>query len=88
CLKLDDDGVGEHNITVAIYPNPVNDKLNVEATEAIEQVEVFNITGAKVFSKKNYTEKAEINTANLPAGTYVIRMTTQNTTEVRRFVKK
>jgi hypothetical protein len=87
CLKLDDDGVGEHNITVAIYPNPVTDKLNVEATEAIEQVEVFNINGAKVFSEKNYTEKAEINTANLPAGTYVIRMTTKNASEVRRFVK-
>ena len=65
----------------------INDKLNVEATEAIEQVEVFNITGAKVFSKKNYTEKAEINTANLPAGTYVIRMTTKSASEVRSFVK-
>ena len=87
CLKLDDDGVGEHSINVAIYPNPVSDKLNVEATEAIDQVEVFNINGAKVFSQKNYTEKAEINTTNLPAGTYVIRMTTKNACEVRSFVK-
>ena len=86
CLKFND-GVGEHNISVAIYPNPVIDKLNVEATEAIEQIEVFNINGAKVFSKKNYTEKAEINTTNLPAGTYVIRMTTKSAAEVRSFVK-
>ena len=87
CLKLDDDGVGEHTINVAIYPNPVSDKLNVEATEAIDQVEVFNINGAKVFSQKNNTEKTEINTANLPAGTYVIRMTTKSACEVRSFVK-
>jgi len=87
CLKLDEDGVGEHTINVAVYPNPVSDKLNVEATETIDQVEVFNINGAKVFSQKNYTEKAEINTTNLPAGTYVIRMTTKNACEVRSFVK-
>lgn len=41
-----------------------------------------------VFSQKNCTEKVEINTTYIPAGTYVIRMTTQGTTEVRRFVKK
>ena len=33
-------------------------------------------------------ETLEINTSNLPAGIYVIRMTTQSATEVRRFVKK
>jgi hypothetical protein len=82
------EGVEEHAIGIDIYPNPVSEKLTVEATEAIDQVEVFNITGALVFSQKNCTEKVEINTADMPAGTYVIRMTTQGTTEVRRFVKK
>ena len=87
CLKLEDDGVGEHSINVAIYPNPVCDMLNVEATETIEQVEVFTINGARVFSLKNSAEKVQINTTDLPAGTYVIRMMTKNAADVRTFVK-
>ena len=83
------EGVGENTkVGFDIYPNPVSDKLNVEATEAIDNIEIFNIAGAMVFSQKNCSDKVEIQTANLPAGTYVIRMTTQNTIEVRRFVKK
>ena len=83
------EGIDEHaGVSFDIYPNPVSDKLTVEATEAIDQIEVFNIAGAMVFSQKNCAEKVEINTTDLPAGTYVIRMTTQNTLEMRRFVKK
>ena len=81
------DGVEELAIIFGIYPNPVSDMLNVEASETIEQVEVFTITGAKVFSQKNFTEKVEIDMTDLSAGTYIIRMTTKNASEVRRFVK-
>ena len=83
------DGIEEQNdITFALYPNPVSDKLTIEATEAINHIEIFNIVGTTVFSQKNCADKVEIHTADLPAGTYLIRMTTQNATEVRRFVKK
>ena len=75
-------------IGIVLYPNPISDKLSVEATEAIDHIEIFDIAGAMVYSQKNCSEKMEIQTADLPAGTYVIRMTTQNTIEVRRFVKK
>ena len=83
------ESVDEHDSnTIVLYPNPVNDRLTVEATEAIHQIEIYNITGAMVFSQKNGFDKVEIHTADLSAGTYVIRMTTQNAVEVRRFVKK
>ena len=83
------DGVGEQTaVAISLYPNPVSDKLTIEATEAMEQVEVFTITGTKVFSEKKCNKTTEINTTNLPAGIYVVRMTTQNATEIRRFVKR
>ena len=86
CLKYTD-GIGENTISFGLYPNPVSDMLNVEATEAIEQVDVFTITGSRVFSEKGFAEKVQINTTDMPAGTYVIRMTTKNASEVRTFVK-
>ncbi|MCR5588157.1 MAG: T9SS type A sorting domain-containing protein [Bacteroidales bacterium] len=83
------EGVGEQvHVNVSLYPNPVGDKLTVEASKAIECLEVFSITGAKVLGMTSHNETLEINTANLPAGIYVVRLTTQSATEIRRFVKK
>jgi hypothetical protein len=81
------DGVDENIVEIALYPNPVNDLLNVVASEDIDNLEVFSITGAMVYSKTNCSSRVEINTSAFATGTYVIRMTTQSTTEVRRFVK-
>ncbi len=83
------EGVGENaKIEFVLYPNPVSDKLTVEVSEAIDHIEIFNVAGAMVYSQKNCGEMVEIQTSDLPFGTYVIRMTTQSTIEVRRFVKK
>ena len=83
------EGVGEQTcVGFDLYPNPVSDKLTVEATEAIEHIEVFSITGVMVFSQKNCNNMVEIHTIGLPVGTYIIRMTTQKAVETRRFVKK
>jgi hypothetical protein len=83
------EGLGEQAfVGFSLYPIPVGDKLTVEASETIDHIEIFNTAGSKVFSQKSCGDKVEIHTADLPAGTYVIRMTTKNATEIRRFVKK
>ena len=80
--------VNETSSTVNIYPNPVNDKLTIEAQENLERIEIYNVMGALVHSQQNCHEKVEVSTTDLPSGTYLIRMTTQNATETRRFVKE
>ena len=83
------EGVGEQNGSqTVIYPNPVNDKLTVEAQEAIGTVEIYNLMGAMVYSQKNCTNKVEINTADLQSGIYFIRLTNDKVSETRRFVKE
>ena len=81
-------GLNELDNNVLIYPNPVSDKLSVEAKEAIGKVEIYNVMGALVYSQKDCESKIEIETSQLPAGTYLIRLTTDNATVMRRFVKK
>ena len=71
-----------------IYPNPVNDKLTVEAEEALGTVEIYNLMGALVYSQKDCANKVEINTSDLQSGIYFIRMTNDKTSEARRFVKE
>ena len=82
-------GVGEqmgNNIT--LYPNPVNDKLTIEAEAALGTVEIYNLMGALVYSQKGCANKVEINTSDLQSGIYFIRMTNDNASETRRFVKE
>ena len=71
-----------------IYPNPVNDKLTIEAEQALGTVEIYNLMGALVHSQKDCANKVEINTSDLPTGIYFIRMTNDKTSEARRFVKE
>ena len=51
-------------------------------------VEIYNLMGALVYSQKDCSNKVEINTADLPTGIYFIRLTTDQVSETRRFVKE
>ena len=83
------EGIGEQNGSkTLIYPNPVNNKLTVEAQEALGTVEIYNLMGTLVYSQKDCANKVEINTSDLPTGIYFIRMTNDKTSEARRFVKE
>ena len=83
------EGVGEQSANaLVIYPNPVNDKLTVEAQEAIGTVEIYNLMGAVIYSQKNCGNKVEINTTDLQSGIYFIRLMNDKVSETRRFVKE
>ncbi|MBR4468441.1 MAG: T9SS type A sorting domain-containing protein [Bacteroidales bacterium] len=82
-------GVGEQTgKDITLYPNPVNDKLTIEAEAALGTIEIYNLMGALVFSQKGCANKVEINTSELQSGIYFIRMTNDNASETRRFVKE
>ena len=81
-------GLNELGNSIMVYPNPVSDKLSIEAKEAIGKVEIYNVMGTLVYSQKDCESKVEIETSQLPAGTYLIRLTTDNATVMRRFVKE
>ena len=83
------EGIGEQSANaLVIYPNPVNDKLTVEAQEAIGTVEIYNLMGAVVYSQKNCGNKVEVNTTDLQSGIYFIRLMNDKVSETRRFVKE
>ena len=83
------EGIGEQGgLALLMYPNPVGDLLTVETQETIEKVEVYNIVGALVLSQTCNANKVEIGTAELPAGTYILRMTISNGLRTKRFVKE
>ncbi|WP_276132477.1 PKD domain-containing protein [Polluticoccus soli] len=60
---------------ITIYPNPVSNKLTINGA-AGATAELYNVMGSKVYSGKLSVDNAEISTASLPAGSYILQLTT------------
>ena len=67
---LSSSSFSQNNLEVGLYPNPVNDILNIDTKEEILSVEVFALQGQKVLSSK----ENKINVSELPAGIYLVRI--------------
>lgn len=69
-----------------IFPNPVENFLNIKGNFVIKSLEVFSASGDLV---KSYTGNLnKINLSNLNAGVYVLKINTLNETKSVKFIKK
>ena len=59
--------------TVAVYPNPVNDVLNVELGDNPTDVTVYNSLGQVVRHFENVSGDMQVNVADLKAGMYFVK---------------
>jgi hypothetical protein len=70
-----------------LYPNPVNSLLNVDYTDTITAIEVFNIVGQKVTAKNVNALSTTVDMSNLAAGTYFVKVQTANAARTIKVVK-
>ena len=68
-------GVDELANSARIYPNPTSEKVNIECL-GMTHVTVFNTLGQMVYNADVDTDKVELNTEAMPAGSYLVRITT------------
>ncbi|HCQ29622.1 MAG TPA: hypothetical protein DIU39_05000 [Flavobacteriales bacterium] len=69
-----------NNYTVDIFPNPANNKININADIPFQSVEIYNIEGKQVLSSKN---SKSIDVSLLTNGIYIIAIHT-NTSVIRK----
>ena len=69
--------------SVALYPNPVTDRLNVKA-ENLQTVEVYNLMGQLVMTATNPVMDLD----DLNQGIYFVRITADGKTVTKRIVKQ
>ncbi len=63
------------SILVSVFPNPVTDKLTIEASAPIEGVEVFNVEGRQLFtSREQWLDNYTIDFSAFATGTYYLRI--------------
>lgn len=85
--------VSKNTIDMDVYPNPVNEELNIEvSTENFEPytIEVRNIVGQLVYSKEVSTSSEDIyqvSTSDWDSGIYLVNVMMENDIITRRVVK-
>ncbi len=76
------------NAEVRVYPNPVLDRLHIDAKSNIKSVSVYNILGYEVMLRNlNQGNNASIDFAELPAGMYLVRVISQDGSATKKILK-
>ena len=73
-----------------ISPNPGRDKLNLKLSKLNSNttVEVFDVLGKKIYADRVNAVTKTVNVSQWNNGVYLVRLTTNNGTQTKRFVKQ
>ena len=86
----DIDNITEEQISsVNIYPNPVSDRIFIEAETEIEEVVVYDIYGRRqVTETPSHQGNLSIDLSDLKSGIYFVKINTEKGNIVRRIIKQ
>lgn len=71
-----------------IFPNPSTDILQIELLKADHFIiEIMSLNGQIVFKTEMDTNEKQLNVANIKAGLYLIRLSSENMSITERFIK-
>lgn len=69
---------------VAIYPNPINDVMNIQLGDNLSNVEIFNSLGQVVRRYESVSGDMQVNVADLNAGIYFVKANGEVTKVIKR----
>ncbi|SFU76175.1 Por secretion system C-terminal sorting domain-containing protein [Pustulibacterium marinum] len=71
------------------YPNPVNQQLlTINTTKTIQQINVYNLLGQNVLAVTPNMANYTLNMSDLTAGSYLLQVTVDGTTETVKIIKQ
>jgi photosystem II stability/assembly factor-like uncharacterized protein len=80
-------GINEQNLnTISVLPNPVKEKMTLQANSNISLVQIYAITGQLVLTQTVNSKSVTVNTSGLTAGVYNLKATTVNGTINKKIV--
>lgn len=72
-----------------LYPNPAKDWITIQGPIASEaKAEIYDINGKLVFEKQLSSQITGIAVDQLAVGTYIVKITSNNKTQTKRFIKQ
>ena len=76
----------EQEAAISIYPNPVDNVLYMQSPSAIQQVEVYSLTGELLMRDNSGSDQLSLD--GMAAGMYILRASTANQYSTLLFIKK
>lgn len=73
--------------TVAYYPNPFHDVLNLKLAQLANNIQIFNLLGQQVFANDFYEKEIQINLSHLNSGTYLVKASAVDSFKTFKIVK-
>jgi spore germination protein YaaH len=71
-----------------IYPNPATDYLNIELSQTIEEVSLYDMNGKLLFKVSVNAQSIPIDVVDFASGTYVLRLKTKSQVTEHTWIKK
>ena len=72
----------------ALYPNPVNDILNISYNKNISAIAIYNLMGQEVLSQTSTDTISKVDMSSLSNGIYMVRVTTDNQVKTIKVIKE
>ncbi len=80
--------IKQENLEIKIYPNPTKDNLTIETNINTKQkLEIINILGQNLYTSNIYS-KTTINTSAFAKGVYILKLSTDKITIIKKFIKQ
>ncbi|KFC24435.1 hypothetical protein IO90_03840 [Chryseobacterium sp. FH1] len=73
---------------VRFYPNPVKDFLKVSYDKEIQSLDIYDMSGKRVYSKELNRKEADINLSSLPSGNYIVNAKILGEVKTFKIIKK
>ena len=73
--------------TVAYYPNPFHDVLNLKLAQPLNKIQIFNLLGQQVFASDFNEKEIQINLSHLSSGTYLVKASAEDSFKTFKVVK-
>lgn len=88
CAITHDESIHEHLSSVNIYPNPVINKLNIEAEANIEEIMIYTVTGVLIYNEQCMINNLQLDVNKFKNGVYYLKIRTTNGNIVKCFIKQ
>ncbi|MFV8373640.1 endonuclease [Flavobacterium sp. LB2P6] len=70
---------------IVLYPNPSNGNFAINNSNNVYSIEIYSIIGQKIFSEEN-SIKSEITLPNIVKGTYLVRVTIDSNSVIKKLI--
>jgi len=82
-----DGNIAKHHVNLKVYPNPAINQITIDAKESLfTRIEILDVQGKLVYSRKFNNFKTTIGTENFNSGIYLIRVHFNKHLESRKLI--